>query len=161
MMRYLLITLMMVCAMPSSSDARRYKRHAHVHTRHAHHHVVDKPSHPSFAAEGLASYDMVPFSRQEEVRFTGIDISDMLKPMPSEVLPYAGTTPIVHESPSHYWLLSAFLMLITLMVGIATELRRRRYLSPSNTAGVAPMTNRIKLMQKLHERYLRRLSSLT
>lgn len=161
MMRALLILSVMMSVIPSSADARRYKRHhAHIHSRHVYNHVVHKLGCPSPPTEGLALYNMEPFNQQEEIKFTGLDISYYLSPMPTSMLAYTEAEPVRVE-PKATWFSLALLILIILIVGMVTEVRKLYYLSRARSVGATPIKKPLKLMLKFNERYLKVPSSLT
>lgn len=88
----------MVSVMPSSADARRHSleqhydanaryrstRHHHghrIHSRHIRLPVDTKLRSLSVPAPEVANTSLEPLSRQDEVRWTGVDVSELLKPM--------------------------------------------------------------------------------
>lgn len=98
MIRLLLISLVMVCVMPSSPAAAkkslgdyydtqaRYRSHHRHRTRARHKPHFYEPVRALPATKEVARPSLEPFDQQEPIRWTSIDISDLLKPMEMKVL---------------------------------------------------------------------------
>lgn len=179
-MKYYLIALLLLSAMPSIAQAAperglhdsyaRYRYHYRHHHRSKHRTINHEPSRPSLPTPKVAPDNLGVLNQQEEIRYQYFEISTLLTPMkiifpddptPLKLPAVQEQAPTVEVGWTRIWYAQLLMFLGVLCLGTVYELKRLRDLSQARSVVAAPIAE-IPYSRAWHRGWYRKqLSDLT